>query len=919
MPQRVPSTLVPPKLTAPGAGPGLLVCETMAAVTGTVAISELNYVSGQHDSSVSGAHEMDRSTWVNAVTTREVVTDGFIGRHAELDRIHALLRAGARLVTLVGEGGIGKTRLASEALGRYHRAFRVPTYWVRLARLNRDADAVTVEEEIARSVIHADFSGRSARTALIDMLTRVDTSGRHAQTVLVMDNCEHVVAGAGQQVGELLDAVPGLTILATSRQPLGWVDEYRVAVPPLSRPQALTLFRQRAELTGQVVIDPADVTTATEICRHVHNHPLYVRLAAARLAHRPLAMILADLSGSSETDKRMSWPGPAQGVEPRHRRLRDVVDWSYQLCTDKERLLFERLSVFAAGDDTCPGDGGPVSETGADFEAIREICSDEPDSAGAAGIRLAADEIEQLLDRLVEQSLVTCGITSTTVRYSLVETLRLFARQRLAERSSARLDEPARLAESHRRYYRDTVVRAHAEWLGSQEQQWLDWARAAWPNILAALRWSLSVPGQSRSALEIVVGLMALRLPFFAGSLREMRQWVERAVSADRASAEPAMGLQVAALALDAWIALCQGCHADAEPMLESCVEHIHLDPQLRRDWRSHPETDSGLPALVEFAWGTELMLVGRDPVAITVLDRAREKSARLDDHGTAAMCEMFRALAAAFLGSAEQASSITRSNLADARASRAQWLISWGELALAIALLKHGDPHEALAVGRSALKYQLPVNDQWGATWAVHIRTWALARVISDAMDTGAADRRELLVVATEAAHLAGGAATLRARLGVNIDELGPFADEMSRATDVLRTVLGAACFDKAALAGSLLCPDRFEVQQLAAGIISMTDMPQAHSAGASIAWGTLTRAEQEVAVLAAAGWPTTSIAARRGISPRTVETQLSAVFRKLSINSRDRIAEFVPADRVDGVARERSRRPRRYRVRST
>ncbi|WP_216896083.1 ATP-binding protein [Nocardia alni] len=846
------------------------------------------------------------------MTTREVVTDGFIGRHAELDRIHSLLRAGARLVTLVGEGGIGKTRLASEALGRYHRAFRVPTYWVRLARLNRAADAVTVEEEIARSAIAADFSGRSARAALIDMLTRVDASGRPAQTVLVMDNCEHVVAGVGQQVGELLEAVPGLTILATSRQPLGWVDEYRVAVPPLSGPQALTLFRQRAELSGHVVIDPAGVSTATEICRHVHNHPLYVRLAAARLAHRPLAMILTDLSGKSETDKRMSWPGPARGVEPRHRRLRDVVDWSYQLCTDKERLLFERLSVFAPGDDTSAGDGGPVSQTGADLEAIRDICSDDPDSAGVAGIRLALDEIEYLLDRLVEQSLVTCDITSTTVRYSLVETLRLFARERLAERSSARLDEPARLAESHQRYYRDTVVRAHAEWLGSEEQRWLDWARAAWPNILAALRWSLSAQGQSRAALEIVVGLMALRLPFFAGSLREMRQWVERAVSADRAAAEPAMCLQVAALALDAWIALCQGCHAEAEPMLERCVERIHPDPETRRDWRRHPEIDIGLPAPFEFAWGTELMLVRRDPVAIAVLDRAREKSALLGDHGAAAMCEMFQALAAAFLGSTEQALNITRSNLAHAEASRAQWLISWGELALAIALLKHGDPHEALAVGRSALEYQLPVNDQWGATWAVHIRTWSLARVIADSPG----ERRELLAVATEAAHLAGGAATLRVRLGVNIDELGPFADEMRYATGVVRGVLGEAGFDKAALAGSLLRPERFEAQRLAAGIISMTEIPQAHPAGASLAWGTLTRAEREVAVLAAAGWPTTSIAARRGISPRTVETQLAAVFRKLSINSRDRIAEFVPADRVDGVVRERSRRPRRHRT---
>jgi predicted ATPase len=174
-------------------------------------------------------------------------SDGFVGRDRELDSVCTLLLDSARLITLIGSGGIGKTRLAAEAVRRYHKATATPVYWVRLARLARDASAAAVEEEVAQSILDADFSGRPMWDSIVGKCTRTDAVGRQLQTVLVIDNCEHVLAAAGTLITDLLEAIPGLTIVATSREAVGWVDERFIAVPPLTREQALTLFRQRAE------------------------------------------------------------------------------------------------------------------------------------------------------------------------------------------------------------------------------------------------------------------------------------------------------------------------------------------------------------------------------------------------------------------------------------------------------------------------------------------------------------------------------------------------------------------------------------------------------------------------------------------------------------------------------------------------
>ena len=848
---------------------------------------------------------------------------GFVGRGRELDRIGALLvRSPARLVTLIGPGGIGKTRLAEEAARRFNRARRTSVFVVRLAGLPKGADATAVREAVAATVLVAGFVGASVWHGAVRRLSSLDAAGRVVDTLLVLDNCEHVLTGVGAVIGDLLDAVPGLTILATSREAVGWIDEQLVTVPQLSVKQSLELFGQRAELAGHPITEPGQVALAQQICRHLHGHPLCIRLAAARMFYEPLAMILEQLSGESD-DVRMRWRyGPRLGSEDRHRGIGDVIAWSYELCSDKQRLLFDRLSVFAPGHDINPEDAASgVADVGAELEAIEVVCADDvPMGASSTdrgdhtlpAVRLARTEIRDLLERLVEQSLVSVHMTADTVRYFLLESLRLFAAERLAERSTEEIDEPALLARRHCYYYRNKVLHAHVEWFGPAEQELLDWASGAWSNIRRAIDTSMAA-GKPALGLQICVGVLSLRALFFLGSLSEIRGRVEQALAATHASQPRLTEFQLGVMGLMAPLALVEGRTQDAEELLERCVAACDVQVANQGHWRERADTYTGLPAVVDYAWGSELMLARRDPRAIAVFARAREKFSSIPHPGGAAACEFGEALAAGFYGSAEQAMSISQRHLERTTAAGAEMTRAWAQIALAVALTKHGDVKEALQLGRAALAYLLPHRDQWGTTWAVHIRMWSLARLITNQIAAANTTRSTLVKLATEIAYLAGGLKTQRARLGMLIEKMPPFADETSAAEKVARDVLGHETYAEAEKRGSGLSPERFEVQRLAMGTLSIdastADHPLAKEASSN--WHSLSKAERDVATLAAAGWSNSAIGVRRGTSTRTTEAQISSIFQKLMINSREDIVRFIPKDQRSRVSAERSHIP--------
>jgi DNA-binding CsgD family transcriptional regulator len=317
------------------------------------------------------------------------------------------------------------------------------------------------------------------------------------------------------------------------------------------------------------------------------------------------------------------------------------------------------------------------------------------------------------------------------------------------------------------------------------------------------------------------------------------------------------------------------------------------------------------LPAVVDYAWGAELMLARRDPRAIAVLARAREKFHSIADRGGERTSELFEALAAALYGSAEQAMTTAYRYLERTTAAGTGFARSWAQMALAIALTKHGDAEEALQLGRAALAYQLPHGDQWGPMWAVQIRMRSLARLITDQMAAGNSSRNTLVKLATEIAYFAGGVKTQRARLGVLIENLGPVYDEMSTVEEVALKVLGPQTYTDVEKRGSRLFLERSELQRLARGTLSIntSTVDQPATKGTS-SWQTLSAAEQEVAILAAAGWPNSAIGARRGTSTKTIDAQISSIFQKLMISSREDVVRFIPPDQRSRVSAERSRR---------
>ncbi|NUS44287.1 MAG: LuxR family transcriptional regulator [Mycobacteriaceae bacterium] len=829
-----------------------------------------------------------------------------MGRSTELGDVVALMLRPVRLITLLGPGGIGKTRLAAEVARRYHSSTGVQVRWAGLARLEAGADRAAVVAEIAQAAVELDFSERSSWDALVGTLTGASSGRRDPEAVLVLDNCEHVAATVADVVLHLHAAVPRLTVLATSRMPIGWVEEHRVIVAPLADRDASALFRMRAQLTGRTLADSEHDTDITTLCRRLDNHPLYVRLAAARLAHRSLSTLLSEVSGGPVDDRRLEWSDGARfGGEVRHRAVTDVIAWSYELCSESERLLFDRMSVFAAGYDAAAADGSdPVlPDTGICLDAIEFVCADadDADPAESGRLRLVRAEIEPALHALVDQSLVTLHLTPTAVRYSLVECLRMFARQRMAERPHG---EEERLAWRYVRFYQHKLAYAAANWCEVGGRELLLDAVQAWPNIQTAVELTTTLPGAAEIGLEICVHLFESRIVFVKGSFRELQAMSERTLAASRAQGVDAAPLQLRTVAASALAALCQGDFDTVNRMLDICAAEAR-----KQDWRACGD-DIGMSAEAEFTWAHQLWAAG-DPRAITVALRAAAKFTRRGRKGGALHSELTAAAAAAQLGTAQQAAEFAARFRILADSSGSDWARAWATLVQAMGLTRSGKAAEAMAATRGTLTGLIAARERFAGLCAVHIYLGAAGRLLGDLVSSDPVDQSRIPALAVQTAQLLGGAQRLRVWVGIDVYRLGIFRTEVDMAHAAARKFLGADQYRLARAAGEELRPELDEVYRLALGTLQ----PHRAASVASASWQQLTRAEKDVALLAASGWTNTAIAARRGSSRKTVDAQMAAVLHKLGIGTRDDIVDRVPAELAQQVRMETDRVPRRKR----
>jgi predicted ATPase/DNA-binding SARP family transcriptional activator/tetratricopeptide (TPR) repeat protein len=486
--------------------------------------------SGNESGATAGAiHPAPR-----ARTNLRAQLTSFIGREDDVARVLKSLGQ-YRLVTLVGPGGTGKTRLAAEVAavaagggsdGASPDADDV-SEGVWLAELASVTDPGDVPQSVLNSIGLREprllldspqrASSRDARTRLLDGL--VD-----AHALLVLDNCEHLIDACAHLADELLSHCPGLRIVATSREPLGITGESLLSIAPLSQPMpgvpaqeavgfpAVRLFAERAAAVSPgFEVDDGTAALVIDIVRRLDGLPLAIELAAARLRTLPLAEIARRLN-----DRFRLLTGGSRTALPRHRTLRAVVEWSWDLLTPEERLLAERFAVFPAG--ATPG-------------AVAVVCAG-PGGPAAGGGRANVDpaDVDDLLSSLVDKSLLqpvreTPGEAAREAggtRLRMLETVREYGSEQLAGRG-----ELAELVRRHAVHYSALMAEAAPRLLTRDQVTWLPVVKADRDNLLAALRYWCDV-GDAWQALTLAIGVSGMAM--LLGNYSDITDWVGQAL-----------------------------------------------------------------------------------------------------------------------------------------------------------------------------------------------------------------------------------------------------------------------------------------------------------------------------------------------------------------------------------------------------
>ncbi len=425
-----------------------------------------------------GRREENRKTNVRAELT------SFVGRDADVTAVRELIGE-HRLTTLIGPGGSGKTRLATETARTMLGDLPEGAWLVELAAIGADGD-----------VAQAAITGLGLRDGLLGATPSADPTGglvaaiREREALLILDNCEHVIEGAAAFAGRVLGECRRLRILATSRQPLGITGEALWHTEPLALPAAsadnspgeiesspaVRLLRDRAGAVRKDLGGDARTASAmARICRALDGMPLAIELAAARLR----TMTIEQLANRLDDRFRLLTSGSRTAL-PRHRTLRAVVDWSWELLTGAERTVLRRLSVFSGG---------------ASLEAAERVCAVLAAEQDAVG----RDEVLELLTSLAEKSLLITE-SDGALRYRMLGTIREYAADRLAEAGESGLATQAHLG-----YFTELAESAEPHLRRAEQLAWLARLAADHDNIGAAMRGAIAA-GQAQAAMRLAAG-----------------------------------------------------------------------------------------------------------------------------------------------------------------------------------------------------------------------------------------------------------------------------------------------------------------------------------------------------------------------------------------------------------------------------
>jgi predicted ATPase len=427
----------------------------------------------------------------------------FVGREKEIAQVKQEL-VEHRLVTLTGSGGTGKTRLSLQVAADLLDQFPHGIWFVELAPL-------TDPELVSQTILSTIGLNEQPGTPALELLKAYLHEKR---SLIVLDNCEHLIEASARVTDILLNTAPGLKILASSRESLGVRGELAYPVPSLSLPdirhlpvieqlsqyEAVRLFIDRASLVSpRFVVDKQNAPFIAQICYRLDGIPLAIELAAARVKVMSLEQISKRLD-----DRFRLLTGGSRTALPRQQTLRALIDWSYDILSQKEQILLRRLSVFAD------------SWT---LEAVEDIC---------AGDGIESHEVLDLLSQLVNKSLVAVIEKSQprdrilsihgSLRYRMLETIRQYAGEKLEGAG-----ERNKIRDRHFDFYLQTVKQVVTEFFGPKELVWLVWLDHEWDNLRTAVEWSLEMHPEAGLGLVNCLGFLFLDN---LNNLSDMQTWL---------------------------------------------------------------------------------------------------------------------------------------------------------------------------------------------------------------------------------------------------------------------------------------------------------------------------------------------------------------------------------------------------------
>jgi predicted ATPase len=602
------------------------------------------------------------------------------------------------MMTVTGVPGVGKTRLGLHLASQVRRRFTDGVWLIELAALSSgDLLAETVSNALG-------IRDRAARP--VDAITAALADRR---TLLILDNCEHVVDACAQLATTLLKAAPKLRILATSRLTLGIAGEYVLNVPPFRVPQAVDgstpegvsrneaaqLFAARAaQVLPDFRIDASNFATVAEICDRLEGVPLAIELAAGRLRTQSLEEILAGLDERFAVLTTEAIPAAPE----HHRTLQATIDWSFHLCSPTQQRLWARSSVFSGGFD---------------LDAAEAVCSDDT---------LPAEDSLPLVTGLVDLSVLNSEHTAGRARFRSLETIRQYGQHRLME-----LKETAALRRRHRDHYLHLAQEADTNWFGPDQLSWFSRIRSEHANIRTALEYCCTEPDQAHTGLRMSGALWFYWLA--CGYAREGRHWLNRLLALDtRSSPERANALWTSA-----WAGLMQGDTAHASAMLADCWSLAHrLDDELI------------LSAAAQVSGITELLRNDQARAVEYFEEAIRHEHASGQHTGVTIMNLPNLAFSCSLLGDTQRAHALCQECRALCNQRGEQWALSWALWVLAVATWVLDEPSQAGSYAQDALLIKYAFNDLVGIALSVEVLAWVAAR-------TGNAEHAALLLGANE------------------------------------------------------------------------------------------------------------------------------------------------------------------------